>query len=59
MDESEAFVAVGNGEDPPWGHDRICPDCGQEDLPLLDSDPPLLKYIQHCGKTWLRGPIGI
>lgn len=51
------FVVVGNGEKPPWGDDRDCPECGEPDLPLLGSEPPGLTYIKHCDKAWLRGPI--
>lgn len=51
------FVAVVNGEKPPWGDDLTCPECGKPDLPLIDSEPPGLTAISHCGKTWLRGPI--
>lgn len=58
MDANELpFIVVGNFEDPPWGDDRTCPECGQEDLPLLDSTPPMLHYIKHCGKAWIRGRI--
>lgn len=54
---TETFAVVGDGEDPPWGDDRTCPECGEPDLPLLPSDPPMLTYIKHCGKAWVRGPI--
>ncbi len=56
-DPMPPFVVIGDGENPPWGNDRSCPTCGVKDLPLRDSDPPLLSYISHCGKTWVRGPI--
>jgi hypothetical protein len=62
------FIAVGRGEDPPWGDDRTCPACGKRNLPLqagetISSTDPgapdiVLHYIAHCGGTWLRGPIG-
>jgi hypothetical protein len=62
------FVVVDDGDDPPWGHDRTCPRCGQTDLPLQASETIsatgpralglVLHYISHCGGTWLRGPIG-
>ncbi len=58
MTEDEPFVVVGNGEAPPWGDDRTCPICGEPDLPLEDSVPPMLHFISHCGKSWLRGRIG-
>lgn len=51
------FVAVGDGEAPPWGDDRTCPTCGEPDLPLQDSTPPGLSFISHCGGAWARGPI--
>jgi hypothetical protein len=53
------FVVIGHGEPVPWGddYDRICPQCGEKDLPLLDSVPPGLHYIEHCGGVWMRGPI--
>lgn len=57
MSSDESIVMVGNGELAPWGNDRTCPICGEADLPLQDSVPPMLTFIQHCGETWLRGPI--
>ena len=52
------FVAIGAGEDPPWIElDNSCPICGEPNLPLLDSEPPLLTYIKHCGQAWVRGPL--
>lgn len=56
-DFSIAFVATANGENPPWGHDRTCPICGQVNLPLHESEPPGLSFIKHCGSSWLRGPV--
>lgn len=51
------FVAIGHSEVPPWGNDCTCPTCGEPDLPLKDSVPPVLTYIAHCGGVWVRGPI--
>jgi hypothetical protein len=59
-DVLERYVAIGNGEIPPWGDDRSCPTCGEPDLPLKatsESNSVVLRYISHCGGTWMRGPI--
>lgn len=54
------FVAIGNGEDPPWiDLPLTCPECGAGPLPLRDSEPPGLTFISHCDKSWLRGPIRV
>lgn len=56
-DEPVPYVAIGTGERAPWeGLSLNCPDCGEGPLPLEDSDPPLLSFISHCGKSWVRGP---
>lgn len=53
-----SYVAVGHGEDPPWiDLPNTCPVCGQENLPLQQSNPPMLQFISHCGKSWMRGPL--
>jgi hypothetical protein len=59
IDGEEWFwLALGNGEPMPWqGLSLMCPDCGTGPLPLKSSEPPLLHYIAHCGKAWMRGPI--
>lgn len=52
------FVAIGAGEPAPWSDLPLtCPTCGEGPLPLLDTDPPGLSYIKHCGGVWMRGPI--
>jgi hypothetical protein len=54
------FVVIGHGEDPPWiDLDNSCPTCGEPDLPLLDSVPPGISYIQHCDGVWVRGPLNL
>lgn len=58
MADDIPFVAIGAGEPEPWLHlDNSCPSCGEPDLPLLESDPPGITYIKHCGGMWLRGPL--
>lgn len=57
MDDGTPYVVVDDAENPPWGNDRTCPVCGEKDLPLEDSDPPMLTFIKHCGKSWVRGPL--
>jgi hypothetical protein len=52
------FVVIGYGEQPPWAHlDNSCPICGERDLPLAWTKPPLLSFISHCGQLWARGPL--
>ncbi len=52
------FVAIANGEAAPWEHlPNDCPICGEKNLPLQQSEPPLLQFISHCGGTWVRGPM--
>lgn len=59
-DDEIPYVAIGKGEDAPWvtaNLDLSCPDCGGDELPLRDSEPPGLTFIkcEGCGGTWLRG----
>ena len=52
------YVAIGTGERAPWANEPLtCPTCGKKDLPLLESVPPGLSFINHCGQSWLRGDI--
>lgn len=56
--EGVPFVMIGAGERAPWADEPLtCPECGQENLPLKDSDPPGLQFISHCGKSWARGNV--
>jgi hypothetical protein len=55
-DDEVPFVAIGAGERAPWADEPLtCPKCGAGPLPLLNSDPPGLTFITHCGESWLRG----
>ena len=60
------FVAIGAGEEAPWaGLDLNCPTCGTGPLELQEGDPVfkdtphslVLRYISHCGQTWMRGSV--
>lgn len=57
------FVAIGPGERAPWATLPLtCPTCGAGPLPLEESTGGdeagiKLRFIHHCGGTWLRGDI--
>lgn len=59
----EPFVMVDDPGNPPWGDERVCPECGAADLPLESATSTTgritLTYIDHCGMQWLRGPMGV
>lgn len=62
--EGVPFVAIGAGERAPWADDPLtCPKCGEGPLPLQDSissnpmSPVVLRFITHCGQSWLRGDV--
>lgn len=47
-DDDIPYVAVGAGQRAPWADEPLtCPECGASPPPLLDSDPPGLRYITH------------
>ena len=59
----EPFVMVDDPNNPPWGNERVCPNCGAGDLPLESATSTngriTLTYINHCGMQWIRGPLGV
>jgi hypothetical protein len=55
-EETIPFTVIGAGERASFADLPLtCPECGAGPLELLDSEPPGLTYIKHCGKSWLRG----
>ena len=57
------FVAIGAGERAPWADESLtCPVCGAGPLSLQESTGTgsiKLRYITHCGKSWMRGDIDL
>ncbi len=59
------YVAVGASERAPWADLPLhCPTCGEGPLVLQESTGSgmsgtgiVLRYISHCGRSWLRGDI--
>jgi hypothetical protein len=59
------YVAIGAGERAPWADEPLtCPTCGAGPLPLQESTSSgmsgagiTLRFIAHCGQTWLRGEV--
>ena len=62
MSESDEvpYTMIGGHGPVPWKDLPLtCPECGEGPLPLESSDPPMLSFIHHCGKSWLRGPMNV
>jgi hypothetical protein len=62
MEEETPFVMVDDMNNPPWGDDRTCPECGERNIPLSEATSDsgsgiILTFIAHCGGAWMRGPI--
>jgi hypothetical protein len=59
--EHEPVTMVDDPDDPPWGSDLDCPECGEGPLDLKtywsEGGAVGLSCISHCGGSWVRGPI--
>jgi hypothetical protein len=54
------YVRFGNEQlasAPNLGKTAKCPKCGAE-VQIENSEPPILQFITHCGKSWLVGVKG-
>ena len=58
MSDDAPMVTIGRGEPSPWEDlDLTCPTCGEGPLPLRTSESGVVRFIRHCGRAWVRGPI--